>query len=223
MNQFAIKEIKEMEKKLAGYQYLLTFRYANLCIKADPMALLPVSVLVGTALMDLEQVAEVNNLGEYHFAVIPNNPDVLHDVERAILKAHPEFKVSTEQMDDDDPQSAFLLLEMPEVDKDRRDLLTDATKSLYEECKARMEAVVFDEKKGFAELLVKEPESLKEISDAVKKKHEEYLDNIDGLKDKKLTEIEDAYEKYLESHPENRQGDNIDVSKSMRLFQKDEA
>jgi len=223
MNQFAIKEIKEMEKKLAGYQYLLTFRYANLCIKADPMALLPVSVLVGTALMDLEQVAEVNNLGEYHFAVVPNNPDVLHDVERAILKAHPEFKVSTEQMDDDDPQSTFLLLEMPEVDKDRRDLLTDATKSLYEECKARMEAVVFDEKKGFAELLVKEPESLKEISDAVKKKYEEYLDNIDGLKDKKLTEIEDAYEKYLESHPENGQGDDIDVSKSMRLFNKEEA
>lgn len=223
MNQFAIQEIKEMEKKLAGYQYLLTLRYANLCIKADPMALLPVSVLVGTAFMDLEQVAEVNNLGEYHFAVIPNNPDVLHDLERAILKAHPEFKVSTEQMDDDDPQSAFLLLEMPEVDKDRRDLLTDATKSLYEECKARMEAVVFDEKKGFAELLVKEPESLKEVSEAIKKKYEEYLDNIDDLKDKKLTEIEEAYEKYLESHPENGQGDDIDVSKSMRLFNKEEA
>ena len=44
MNNFTISEIKEVEKKFGSYQYLLNFRYANLCVKADAMSLMPVTL-----------------------------------------------------------------------------------------------------------------------------------------------------------------------------------
>jgi ribosome recycling factor len=151
MNKFTISEIQEIEKKFGSYQYLLIFRYANLCIKADPMSLMPVTVAVGATGMNIEEVAEVAEMDDYHLGIIPKNQDLLRDIEEAILYAHPEFKISHEEMEEGDPDSIFLICEMPEVDKDRRDVLTEATKSLHDECKAQMDAVLLEEKNGFAE------------------------------------------------------------------------
>lgn len=222
MNNFTISEIKEIEKKFGGYQYLLTFRYANLCVKADPMALLPVTVTIGSSKLNIEDVAEVVEMGEYHLGIMPKNQDMLHDIERGILTSHPEFKLSQETTDEDDPNSAFLLCEMPDVDKERHDLLVEATKNLHDECKARMDAVLLEEKNGFAELMADDPESLKEAADQLNEKHSEALDNIMELRDNKLEEIEDAYEKYLSEHPEagdSSADSDIDVTHSINIWQ----
>ena len=69
MNNFILSEIKEIEKKFGSYQYLLTFRYANLCIKADAMSLMPVTVAVGATGMNIEEVAEVAELDDYHLGI----------------------------------------------------------------------------------------------------------------------------------------------------------
>ena len=153
MNKFSETEIKSFEKKLGSYHYLLTFRYSNLCVKADPMSLLPVTVTVGNMERNIEDVAEVVQMDDFHLAVMPKRMDVIRDVQEGIFEAHPEFKTSVEQMEEDQADSKFLLCEMPPVDKKRHDLLTEATKSLYEECKARMDAVLLEEKKIFVELL----------------------------------------------------------------------
>ena len=49
-------------------------------------------------------------------------------------------------------------------------------------------------------------------------KHQEAVDNIDELLEKKQKEIEDGYQHYLECQAEASQADNgIDVTSSMRL------
>ena len=219
MNKFSESEIKSFEKKLGSYHYLLTFRYSNLCVKADPMSLLPVSVTVGNMERNIEDVAEVVQMDDFHLAVMPKRMDVIRDVQEGIFEAHPEFIMSIEQMDENDADSRFIYCEMPPVDKPRYDLLTEATKNLYEECKSRMDAVLLEEKKIFVELLAEDPESLKEVVDQINEKHSNAVSDIQELRDKKLEEIEEAYEKYLHSNAkeaESQQSD-VDVTQSMHM------
>lgn len=226
MDKFLESEIKSFDKKLGGYHYLLTFRYSNLCVKADPMSLLPVTVTVGSREQNIEEVAQVVQMDDFHLAVMPKHMDVLRDVQQGIFEAHPEFIMTIEQMDEDDADSRFVYCEMPPVDKQRHDLLTETTKSLYEECKARMDAVLLEEKRSFVELLAEDPQSLQEAVDQLNEKHSDAVSDIQELRDKKLEEIEDAYEKYLEDHAqeeeekdetEDSQQSDIDVTQSMHL------
>ena len=221
MNSFTTSEIKAFEKKLSSYQYLLTFRYSNLCVKADPISLLPVSITVGNREQNIEDVAQVVQMDDFRLVVIPKQMDVLRDVQEGIFEAHPEFKMSIEQMEKNDPNSRFVLCEMPPVDKPRYDLLTEATKNLYEECKARMDAVLLEEKRIFVELLAEDPESLQKVVDQINEKHNNAINDIMELRDKKLEEIEEAYAKYLEDHPQEdvnkSQQSDIDVTQSMHL------
>ena len=219
MNSFTTSEIKSFEKKLGGYQYLLTFRYSNLCVKADPISLLPVSITVGNREQNIEDVAQVVQMDDFHIVVVPKQMDVLRDVQEGIFEAHPEFKMSIEQMEKNDPSSRFILCEMPPVDKPRYDLLTEATKNLYEECKARMDAVLLEE--IFVELLAEDPESLQKVVDQINEKHNNAINDIMELRDKKLEEIEEAYAKYLEDHAQEdvnkSQQSDIDVTQSMHM------
>ena len=212
MNSFATSEIKAFEKKLGGYQYLLTFRYSNLCVKADPISLLPVSITVGNREQNIEDAAQVIQMDDFHLVVVP---------QEGIFEAHPEFKMSIEQMEKNDPNSRFILCEMPPVDKPRYDLLTEATKNLYEECKARMDAVLLEEKRIFVELLAEDPESLQKVVDQINEKHNNAINDIMELRDKKLEEIEEAYAKYLEDHAQEdvnkSQQSDIDVTQSMHM------
>ena len=221
MNSFTTSEIKAFEKKLSSYQYLLTFRYSNLCVKADPISLLPVSITVGNMEQNIEDVAQVVQMDDFHLVVIPKQMDVLRDVQEGVFEAHPEFKMSIEQMERNDPNSRFILCEMPPVDKPRYDLLTEATKNLYEECKARMDAVLIEEKRIFVELLAEDPESLQKVVDQINEKHNNAINDIMDLRDKKLEEIEEAYAKYLEDHAQEdddkRQQSDIDVTQSMHM------
>ena len=135
------------------------------------MSLLPVNVIVGSREQNIEEVAEVVQMDDLHLAVIPKRMDVIRDVQEGIFEAHPEFIMSIEQMDENDADSRFIYCEMPPVDKQRRDLLTEAVKNLYEECKARMDAVLLEEKRIFVELLAEDPESLQEVVDQINEKH----------------------------------------------------
>lgn len=221
MDKIIESEIKSFDKKLGSYQYLLTFRYSNLCVKADPMSLLPVTVTVGSLERNIEEVAQVVQMDDFHLSVIPKHMDVLLDVQQGIFEAHPEFIMTIEQMDEDDADSKFVYCEIPPVDKPRHDLLTEGTKSLYEECKARMDAIMIEEKKSFVELLADDPTSLQEVIDQVNEKHSNAISDIQELRDKKLEEIETAYEKYLEEHPADQSSDQ-DVTQSMHFGDADD-
>jgi ribosome recycling factor len=218
MNNFVISEVNDFEKKLSGYTYLLNFRYMNLCVKANPVALLPVSVLVADEEKEMEDVANVAQTDDFHLAVIPRQTELLKNISQGVLGVHPEFKMEVMKLDENDPKSDYLLFEMPVVDKDRRDFLNEAVKSLHKECKIRLDELKVEEKEGFGELFLSYPEDLKEANDAIDKKYREAVDNIDELLEKKQKEIEEGYQHYLDSQAEELQANaGIDVTSSMRL------
>ena len=119
---------------------------------------------------------------------------------------------------DGNDQHRFLLYEMPEVDKDRRDFLNQAVDSLYDECKARIEAVTNEQKMTFAEFLSGKPEELKEANDQLNKSHDDYMAKIQSLLNQKRQEIEEGYQRYLITHEnDDTQTNSFDVTCSMRL------
>ena len=204
---------------MAGYHALLSYRYSNLCIKADPASLLSVTLIMGSMEKDIEEVAEVAKPeDEYHLAVVPKIQDFIMDINQAVLDAHPEFKVEMKSLGDGNERNRFLLYEMPEVDKERRDFLNETVDSLYSECKARIEAVTNEQKMTFAELLAGNPEELKEANDTLNKSHDDYMGRILTLLNTKRQEIGKGYQRYLINHSDDGQDNSgFDVTSSIRL------
>lgn len=156
--------IENMEKQLVGYQYLLTYRYHNLCVKAEPMALLSVIVRINGEEQEIEQVADVVVPDEYHFQILPKMTNSLEEINMGILTVHPEFEPSFEQMDKENPDSQYLMYKMPVVNKERRDILMETSKVLHDECKVRIEEVCADEIADFGELFASNPQNFNEAS-----------------------------------------------------------
>lgn len=201
MNTLIESVIDNMEKQLVGYQYLLTYRYHNLCVKAEPMALLSVIVRMNGEEQEIEQVADVVVPDDYHFQILPKITNSLEEINMGILTVHPEFEPSFKQMDPENPDSQYLMYKMPVVNKERRDILMETSKVLHDECKVRIEEVCADEIADFGELFVSNPQNFNEASQAIDKLRKEYLENIDQLMEKKQDEIEDAYMHYAEGTP----------------------
>ena len=184
---------------MSGYVGLLNFRYLNLCVKAEIASLLPVIVFIDGQEANIEEVANVNMPNEYQLGVFPKDPSQLSDIIAAIYEAHPEFKMEKKSTGDtEDESSQFVLYTMPEVDKDRHDLLMDAVKSLYDECRARLKTIYSEYQAKFAELLVKvSPQEAEEAKKALDDLNDKCHEMVVDLLNKKQDEIEEAYQRYL--------------------------
>ena len=217
MNLYVTAAVKELKEKLNAYLSLLSYRYANLCVKAELGALLPVTVAAERD-YNLEDVAKLTTPDDFHFEIYPNVPDHLHYIIEGILDVHPEFKMELVR-EDYGNHNQHIVYTMPEVDKDRRKLLTDTAKVFYEECKAEIEKECAVYLAELPELEGKlSVEDLTEVTRVLKRSREETLQNCDELYQKKLAEIDDAYQNYLANHAEDDQAlGGFDVTKSMRL------
>lgn len=193
--------IHELEGRLNGYVTLLIYRYANLCVKAQPMALLSAAIIdeeMGE--MKLEQVAGVMMPDEYHLKLIPYDKRFTFPLCKAIAKEHPEFKqdlVKPDKTDDEDER--YLILTMPEVNKDRHDALIDSVNVLYDGCKAKMDKTSGDYRLKLEKKIVTLPtdDERDEAKSALENSVKNYQGIIDTVKADKVKEIEDAYQKYL--------------------------
>ena len=223
MNNYVITEIDSAQKKMSAYIALLSFRYMNLCVKAEIVSLLPVTVFIDGQETNIEEVANVNMPNEFQLGVFPKEPSQLPDIIAAIYEAHPEFKMEKKSTGDtEDESSQFVLYTMPEVDKDRHDLLMDAVKSLYDECRARLKAIYSEYQARFVELLVKvSPQEAEEAKKALDDLNDKCHDMVIDLLNKKQDEIEEAYLRYLEKKEQQKLGEanNFDYSQGMRLGQ----
>ena len=213
--------INKTENKMAGYMALLDFRYQNLCIMAEPGSLLPVTVIFGSEEKNIEDVADVAQPDDFHLAVIPKSPITINQIAQSIMKAHPEFKMKIQQMEVLGDKKDYLEYEMPEVDKDRRDFLNQTVKSLHDEAKVRIDEIYVEAQQGFAEYLEKSPEDLDEVNKAIDKAHDDYIIKIRDLRDKKLEEVEEGYQRYLQHAQEEAEAQaedpGYDVTKGMRM------
>lgn len=189
-----------MKAKMSGYVALLVYRYANLCIEANPIALLSASVEIEGEKMKLEEVADVAVHETYHFAVCPKYEDDLFAIGKAIMTEHPEFKQEIKSFDgyaEEDPAGMFLFYTMPEVDKTRHDVLLQAVDALYDECTQKMEMVQSECTSKLAVLQADAtPEEIEQTANYVKEVAKSYNDLRDSNRDMKKEEIENAYAEY---------------------------
>ncbi len=217
MNIYITAAVKELKGKLNAYLSLLSYRYANLCVKAELGALLPVTVQTERE-YNLEDVAKVAIPDDFRFDIYPNVPDHLQAIITAIFDVHPEFKMELVK-ENYGNHNQHISYTMPEVNKDRRKLLNDTAKLFYEECNVEIEkeCAVY-----MAELPLLEGklsvEDLADVTTMLKRSREESLETSQDIYQKKLAEIDEAYQRYLTNHENDSLTDiNYDVTRSMRL------
>ena len=195
--------IGEMKTKMSGYAVLLQYRYMNLCVKAEPAALLSISVINEEGEeADLESVASACLANEYQFEIYPNDSKMVFAISKGIKEAHPEFKIDVKSdgssEDSEDDQGQYLVCTMPEVNKDRHDNLIDGVGMLYDQCKAKLDANHTVYKTRLTTKLVGFPEEeVKEAEDMLEEIYQKHDEICLQFKTAKLKEIEEAYQRYL--------------------------
>ena len=213
MNNYIAFEISEFQKKLNGYNMLFNYRMSNLCVKVEPTALMPVTVILANAEYNLEEVADIIKVDDFSIDVYPKNQNNLQQVIDGIFDVHPEFKMElktdkAETEGGEDKHHAFYT--MPEVNKERRDLLNDLTKTFHKECQLNLDAT-------YAELQVRLMEPYTKMSPAEIDEARQGFENVynkakemcDKLQQLKLNEIEEGYQRYFEG--ENDRYDEPDA------------
>ena len=199
--------IHEMESRLGGYVTLLVYRYANLCVKAQPLSLLSAQIIdeeMGE--MKLEQVAGVMLLDEYHLKLVPFDPRFNFPLCKAIKLEHPEFKQDLVKPENGEEDERILILTMPEVNKDRRDVLIDSVNVLFDGCKAKMDKTSADYRLKLEKKILTLPteDERTEAKDALDSSIKNHQGIVDKVKEDKVKEIEEAYQRYLDEQTSKR-------------------
>ncbi len=198
----------EASTKMSGYAALLNYKYLNLCVKAEPVSLLSVTVEYDDKEFNIEDVADVTGPRKDQLQVYPKASELTYYIGKAIAKIHPEFKQEIVEEENNDStkegeEEKSILLTMPKVNKDRRDALMDAVKAFYEEAKTNLttnyevytQQVLFKLMDASAEEIDEAKKSLEDIK-------KQNFELIDTYRDNKEKEIEEAYQRYLEQKTE---------------------
>lgn len=233
MNAHILREINDANSKFSAYYSLLDLRYKNLCAKADGASLMPVTVIADGYECNIEEVSMVAKPNDYQLVVIPSEERYLRDLVEGIFEAHPEFKMkmmvkdkdgvrelNESESDSTEKGERFLLYTMPDVDKNRRDVLRQGVKNLYEECNAKIKLVDADAKRRMEEgSFVSTQKDMDEGFEALKQSYDLIKEKIDKLQQMKLEEIEEAYYRYLEGQSADgtKTEEDYDVRMGMKM------
>ena len=135
MDNYIIAEINEFSQKENGYLALFCVRLGNFCVKADPQAMLSATIHLESAEYNFEDVADATRPNDYTFDVTPKNENNLSAIVQGVAEVHPEFKVSVKIKEYDEGfEERHIIYTMPEVNKERRDLLNEVCKTFHKEC-----------------------------------------------------------------------------------------
>ena len=208
--------IGELDGKLTGHAALLNYRYMNLCVKAEPAALLSFTItdIEGNA-YKIEEVADTLMPDDYSFEFVPKEMGMLPFIQEGIAEAHPEFKQKVIKPEADDryfypdtpeyDQERHLICTMPEVDKNRYDLLKQSVKALYDERKVEMDKLKAEYTKTLSDKTAGLPkEEVDEAKDKMEALCKQYADLSKQYRDTKEQEIEEAYKQWQVSQAEER-------------------
>lgn len=197
--------IGEMESKLGGYAALLNYHYLNLCVKAEPVALISISVRDNEGEQrNLEDVAFAMLADDYTYEIIPKDMCLLFAICKGLLKDHPELKQKVITPEDDkrlfrdEENEQHILCTVPKVDDNRHDFLMDAVKALYDQCKVEVDKTnVAYAAKLATKIAGFPPEEIEEAKNKLEEGQQKYAKIFDGYLSAKQKEIEVAYQHYL--------------------------
>lgn len=202
--------IDEMKTKMSGYAVLLQYRYMNLCVKAEPAALLSVSVIDEEGEeADLESVASACLANDYQFEIYPHEPKMVFAISKGIKEAHPEFKIEIKSEDNgndsDEEESKYILCTMPKVNKDRHDSLIDGVDTLYDQCHTKLDTNhTIYKSRLTTKMLGSSKEEAKEAEDKLEDIYNKHQEICLQYKEEKVKEIEEAYQHYLAEQAEKQ-------------------
>lgn len=191
------------ESRAANKLALMKLNFCNLCLKADPAALLGVRVKEDDVEFDIEQVATITKPDddEQVFEIIPKEAAFLGAIEEAVKKEHPEFRRKTIKVKvsaDSNETVDILRLEVPELDQTRHDVLikgVDAYKDLFD---TQLEAERALMALRIAPLLLTASKEDKEaVDESLNKTCEDTGKSAEEAVADKKKEIDDALERYL--------------------------
>ena len=216
MNIFYSAVIKDCSDKMSGYFTLLHYRYMNLCVKAEPAALLSMTITdIEGNLYHIEEVADSMQADEFTFEIVPHEMEMLPFIQKGIEEAHPEFKQEVIKPKDEDhffmantveyEAERHIVCKMPEVDNNRYDVLKESVKTLYDQCMTEIEKV----KAKYTQILADKTSELPkkeadEATDQLKKLTDQYDDICKTYRDKKVEEIEISHQVWLADEAEKR-------------------
>jgi ribosome recycling factor len=201
MNNKNVNElIDDAKQKLNGYTMLYFFHLSNLCIKADPMALLSATIEMDNEEYNLEDVADADLPDDYTFSITPKDPSYLFPISKAIKLEHPEFKMEEKIEKDEITQEerTVIYYTMPIVNEDRRDICMDYIQTQYETITAKMEvAFSATTAKVTAKMVGASAENIEAAKDKLKEIYDWYMDTTQKFREDKEKEVEEAYQEYL--------------------------
>ena len=209
----------ELQSKLSGYVGLLQFRYSNLCVEADPASLMPVTIQYDDANYNIEDVADVAIPREDQLQVYPKDSNLLFAIGKAIAEYHPEFKQDIAEDKDegqdgshskdeqeDENENKSIILTMPEVNKDRRDVLMEGVKLLYDDLKVTLDTNIQSyTQKVVAQLAGSKAEEIDEAKKGIEEIKKQHYDLANTYRERKEKQIEEAYQRYLEKKNQKEQ------------------
>ena len=197
--------LEETKGKLNGFTMLYYFHLCNLCIKADPMALLSATVELNGGELNLEDVADAGMADEYTFAITPRSAEYIVPICKAIKLEHPEFKMEEKQEQNPltDEQETVIYYTMPEVNEDRRDVCMDYIKARYELATTKMElAYSAGSAKISAKMAGAPAESIEKVKEELENIYNQHKDMCDKFREDKIKEVEEGYQRYLSAQSE---------------------
>ena len=203
-----------MSDSLSTLNAQFAYRLMNLCVKSEPVSLLPILINIEGEQQKIEECAHVSKDDDYTFRVFANYSSDIPAVAQGIFKTHPEFKQElfeeeVEYIDEDGEERVdkvpYILLTMPEVDDERYDVLKDGVKAIYEDTKVKMENVIANADVKMAELMAGESEAdIEKVKKNRDKQVKTWTEQRDKVYNKKLQEIEEAHSKWLLEQSDQR-------------------
>lgn len=203
MNNKTINELfDETKQKMNGHTMLFYFHLSNLCIKADPMALLSATIKIEDKDLNLEDVASVSIPNDNQFAVRAKDTEYIMPITKGIKLEHPEFKLEEKTEKDEITGEDYVVIyyTMPEMNEERHNVCLEYIKANFDATSAKLEAIF---SQGSAKVALKmtgaSEENIKLAKDTLKEIYDWHTDTLKKLKEDKEKEVEDAYQAYLAS------------------------
>ena len=194
---------QQFESRITQSLNIMQLHFFDLCVDADPVALMSVKVYDGGFDRNIEEVANVAKMDDRTFAFWAlEEGNSLDGVEEGVRKAHPEFIIETKgcrKSEESDEVIPILLVTVPYVNKERRDVLVKAVGTYRDAFNTYVDAEANLTKVKMAPHLLEATDKDKEaVEQLFKDKAKEYKDMAEKAANDKIKKIEEAYQKWLE-------------------------
>lgn len=208
MKRSIVNTLNDLNARIMGYVAVMSYGYCQLCVKADASSILGFEQTYNGLPQKIEDLADIyvhTEAGDDDkLDLFPKRGEYLPLLAMGIMEIHPEFKQAiltfegVDKEDEDSPDAKYLRLTMPEVNKDRRDVIMDALDLLHKQCLVKLDALKVKYEAKLTQLTVtSDPAAVKEAQDALTEQIDEGKEMCENLTEEKRKEVEDAYQRYL--------------------------